>query len=151
MGKSKKRQLTKEQRRELWKMWRMGKSHQPMANHMGIQRPSAFMYTSKYGGIEPSQQTRSATVLSDLEREEISRGLRADLSLREIAKDLGRSPSTISREVRRHGGRGRYRASRADKQTWKTRADRSQADWLVTNDFGLWCRTSYIRNGRLNR
>jgi transposase, IS30 family len=49
------------------------------------------------------------------EREEISRGLAAGESLRGIARTRlpGRDPSTVSREVARHGGRGRYRAERA--------------------------------------
>lgn len=53
--------------------------------------------------------TRRALTLS--EREEISRGLRAQLSLRSIARQLRRAPSTISREVRRIGGRIGYRAT----------------------------------------
>jgi IS30 family transposase len=52
-------------------------------------------------------------VLSLAEREEISRGLAGGLSVRAIARRTGRAASTISREVARHGGRGRYRAIRA--------------------------------------
>jgi IS30 family transposase len=52
------------------------------------------------------------------EREEISRGIACDLSLRTIANELGRSASTISREVNRNGGLKEYRASEADKATW---------------------------------
>ena len=43
--------------------------------------------------------------LSLAEREEISRGLAAGLSIRVIASGLGRSPSTVSREVLANGGR----------------------------------------------
>jgi IS30 family transposase len=57
---------------------------------------------------------RSPLRLWLVEREEISRGLAAGESLRVIAKRLGRSPSTVSREVAAHGGRRRYRAARAD-------------------------------------
>jgi len=39
-------------------------------------------------------------------------------SVRSIANALGRSPSTISREVRRNGGPDRYRASRSDQAAW---------------------------------
>ena len=51
-----------------------------------------------------------------MEREEISRGiwLRGE-SLRSIAGRLGRSPSTVAREVARNGGRRRYRACPADR------------------------------------
>jgi len=48
------------------------------------------------------------------EREEISRGVASQLSLRSIAAQLGRSPSTISREIKRNGGDGNYRAAQAD-------------------------------------
>ena len=52
------------------------------------------------------------------EREEISRGLKAGLSFRSIARQLRRAPSTISREVRRNGGRRVYRAASADLAAW---------------------------------
>ena len=57
---------------------------------------------------------RSPLRLSLVEREEISRGVAAGESLRVIAQRLGRSPSTVSREVAAHGGRRLYRAARAD-------------------------------------
>jgi len=61
------------------------------------------------------EPVRSALRLSLVEREEISRGLAGGEALRTIARRLGRSPSTISREVATNGGRRRYRACRADK------------------------------------
>jgi transposase, IS30 family len=60
--------------------------------------------------------TRGPLRLSLVEREEISRGLVAGLSLRAIARQLDRSPSTISREVRSNGGASRYRAHRSDRR-----------------------------------
>jgi IS30 family transposase len=48
------------------------------------------------------------------EREEISRGLASNLSVRAIAAQLGRAPSTISRELHRNGGSAGYRAVKAD-------------------------------------
>jgi IS30 family transposase len=53
------------------------------------------------------------------EREEISRGIAAGRSIRRIAASLGRSPSTVSREVARHGGRSSYRAIEADARAWE--------------------------------
>jgi IS30 family transposase len=61
------------------------------------------------------EPTRSPLRLSLSEREEISRGLAAGESLRVIAGRLGRSPSTVSREVGVNGGRWRYRACRAER------------------------------------
>ncbi len=45
---------------------------------------------------------------------------------------LGRAPSTVSREVARNDGRGRYRAHRADRAAWG-RARRPQRCKLATN------------------
>jgi len=55
------------------------------------------------------------------DREEISRGLSQRLSYKEIAVVVGRDPSVISREVRRHGGRAGYRAAAADEQAQAAR------------------------------
>ena len=89
-------------------------------------------YLVRCGGIRPAPRRRSPGRLSLAEREEISRGLAAGLSLRAIAAGLGRAPSTISREVAAHGGRGRYRAAPADQQAW-ARARRPQACKLATH------------------
>ena len=52
------------------------------------------------------------------EREEISGGIAAEQSVRSIAKCMGRSPSTVSREIRRNGGYDDYRASVAEEEAW---------------------------------
>jgi IS30 family transposase len=64
------------------------------------------------------------------EREEISRGIAAGESSREIAARLGRAPSTVSRELARNGGRARYRAQAADAATFR-RAQRPKPAKLV--------------------
>lgn len=79
---------------------------------------SVFSVLSPTGGIRPAERRRSRRALSLSEREEISRGLGVGLSLRWIASQLGRAPSTISREVLRNGGRERYRATRSDQAAW---------------------------------
>jgi hypothetical protein len=55
------------------------------------------------GGIRSPLRKRSKRVLTLSEREEISRGTVADLSIRSIAKHLNCPPSTISREIKRIG------------------------------------------------
>jgi IS30 family transposase len=65
------------------------------------------------------------------EREEISRGVAADQSCRQIAARLGRTPSTVSRELARNGGRHRYRAQAADAAAFR-RGQRPKAAKLVT-------------------
>ena len=79
----------------------------------------------------PRERKRSPLRLSPSEREEISRGLVAGQSLREISRGLGRSPSTVSREVARNGGRRAYRACRADRVALR-RACRPRVSKLVT-------------------
>jgi len=97
---------------------------------MGLGRGTASRLFTRNGGFAPRIHVRSPRVLSLAEREEISRGLAASQSLRTIARGLGRAPSTISREVKRHGGRTRYRATRADERAWQ-RARRPQASKLA--------------------
>ena len=65
----------------------------------------------------PKQEPRRSPLrLSLAEREEISRGLAAGEPVREIARRLGRAPSTVCREVAANGGGGRYRACAADRR-----------------------------------
>ena len=66
----------------------------------------------------PAVRRRALRQLSVAEREEISRGLAQRRSFRSIAAGLGRSPSTVCREVARNGGRRRYRAARAEDRAW---------------------------------
>ena len=82
------------------------------------QHSSIFSVLSSTGGIRPADRKRSRHALRLNEREEISRGLTVGLSLRAIAVQLGRAPSTISREVRRNGGSDRYRAALSDQMAW---------------------------------
>ena len=70
------------------------------------------------GGIPPAARHRSCIALTLAEREDISRGIACGSSIREIARHLERAASTVSREVKRHGGRSVYRASQADDRTW---------------------------------
>jgi IS30 family transposase len=66
------------------------------------------------------------------EREEISRSLAQDNSIQFIADSLGRSRSTIYREINRNGGKKKYRAAQADKAAWD-RAKRPKACKLACN------------------
>lgn len=101
-----------------------------------IEKPPAtvFSYLQYHGGIQPRQPKRRTQALSFEEREEISRGIARGSSARSIAGVLSRSPSTISREIRRNGGRTRYRASLADKLAWK-RAKRPKPMLLGLNTY----------------
>jgi len=107
------------QRAEIWDRWQRGESMSSIGRVFERESSSVFSVISPTGGIRPPDRKRAALALSTAEREEISRGLSTNLSLRAIARHLGRAPSTISREVRRNGGRQAYRATASDKAAWE--------------------------------
>jgi IS30 family transposase len=106
------------QRSEIWDRWQRGESMSSIGRRFDRQSSSIFSVLSPSGGIRPAERRRSGRSLSLSEREEISRGLVAGRSLRAIAAQLGRAPSTISREVGRGGGRDRYRGTVSDQAAW---------------------------------
>jgi IS30 family transposase len=106
------------QRSEIWDRWQLGESMSSIGRRFDRQSSSIFSVLSPSGGIRPAERRRSGRSLSLSEREEISRGLVAGRSLRAIAVQLGRAPSTISREVGRGGGRERYRGTFSDQAAW---------------------------------
>ena len=94
--------LSPQQKRELWARWKAGQSLSDIGRSLGKHAGSVFGVLSSRGGIAPPSRRRSPRSLSLHEREEISRGLVAGLSFRRIAAQLGRAPSTISREIDRN-------------------------------------------------
>src|SRR4051794_4101708 len=103
---------------EIWRRLRSGHSVKPTARALGLPTSTVRTYLIRCGGIRPEPRHRATVRLSFEEREEISRGLAAGLSCRAIAAGLGRSASTVSREVAGNGGRRRYRAVVADQTAW---------------------------------
>jgi IS30 family transposase len=110
--------FTNAQRQELWDRYQRGESLNAIARALGKRSSSIYNHLRPTGGIRPVVRKRSRLALTLAEREEISRGIAAEDSIREIARTLGRAPSTVSREVRRNGGYARYRAVEADKSAW---------------------------------
>ena len=110
--------LSWSQRNELWARWCRGESIVDIATALQRERTSIGNVIGLAGGIPPPPRRRAVGTLTLAEREEISRGIASGHPLRQIADRLHRAPSTISREVRRHGGRRRYRAQRADRRAW---------------------------------
>jgi IS30 family transposase len=103
----------------MWDRWQKGESLHAIASHFGRSHSSIQTILARTGGIRPPPRRRSRLALTLAEREEISRDLVAGRSIRSIASALGRAPSTVSREIRRNGGRRRYRASQADQAAWE--------------------------------
>ena len=116
----------------MWDRWEKGESLHSIAALFDRNHTSISGILARTGGIRPPKRTRSERTLSMSEREDISRGIVVGQSLRSIALALGRSPSTISREINRNGGRERYRANTADAAAWH-RARRPQTCKLVRN------------------
>jgi len=110
--------FTNAQRQELWDRYQRGESLNAIARALGKRSSSIYNHLRPTGGIRPVSRKRSRLALTLAEREEISRGIVAEQSIREIARILGRAASTVSREVRRNGGYARYRAVDADKSAW---------------------------------
>jgi IS30 family transposase len=111
--------LTDEQKRELWDRWKNGQSLSEIGRALGKHPGSIHGVVASKGGIVPAERKRAPGSLTMEEREEISRGLAYGESFRAIARRLGRPPSTISREVGRHGGRMGYRATKAEERAWE--------------------------------
>ena len=109
---------TAAQRAEIWDRWQRGESMSSIGRRFDRESSSVFSVISPTGGIRPTDRKRGRLSLSLSEREEISRGLSVQRSLRAIARQLGRATSTISREVRRNGGSDRYRAAASDQAAW---------------------------------
>jgi IS30 family transposase len=109
---------TDKQKSEMWDRWQRGESLSSIGRRFDRASSSIFPHLARTGGIRPPDRTRSRFALTLIEREEISRGLVAKHSFRSIARNLKRSPSTISREVHRNGGRQAYRAARSDQRAW---------------------------------
>jgi IS30 family transposase len=160
------RGLTASERAELWQRWKTGQSLSEIGRVLGKPPGSVFSYLSSNGGIPPVARCRSPRALTLAEREEISRGLSAGASLRSIAAALTRPPSTVSREVGRNGGCGRYRAAVADTRSWaqahrpktcklaryqrlqRVVARKLQADWSPEQIAG-WLKQKFMDDERM--
>lgn len=101
---------------QIWDRYKRGESMRVIGDFIGRKSSSIHALLLPFGGIRPRPKKRSARALSLSDREEISRGIAAQLSIRSIAEVLFRAPSTISREIQRNGGRTKYRAVIADKR-----------------------------------
>src|SRR6202162_374376 len=126
------RGFTAAEKTELWDRWKRGESLKAIGRAFGKESSSIYFLVAPHGGIRPAERRRSRLALTLAEREVISRGITAHQSARSIAKLLGRSPSTVSREMSRNGGYDRYRATLADENAW-TRSRRPKCCKLAIN------------------
>lgn len=110
--------LSVSQKAEAWQQWKIGHSLSDMGRALGNHAGSIHRIVSSHGGIFSAPRRRSRLALTLPEREEISRGLAANKSIRQIAALIRRPPSTVCRELARHGERRQSRAVVADAEAW---------------------------------
>src|ERR1700733_2402357 len=110
--------LSEQQRNDMWRRSKAGRSLHEIGRAFGKDHVSIQFMLAQHGGIAPAARRRSPLTLTLAERENISRGIACGSSIREIAKGLQRAVSTVSREIARQGGRPEYRASDADQKAW---------------------------------
>jgi DNA-binding CsgD family transcriptional regulator len=126
------RGFTAAEKTELWDRWQRGESLKAIGRAFGKPSSSIYFQLAPHGGIRPAPRRRSRLALTLAEREEISRAIAEYQSTRSIARLLGRSPSTVSREISRNDGYDGYRAAVADAKALD-RARRPKRCKLATN------------------
>jgi IS30 family transposase len=125
--------------RAFWAKIAEGSTSEAAAVEVGVSGPVGSRWFRQRGGMATAIRVgpSAGRHLSFAEREEIALLCVQGAGVREIARRIGRSPSTVSRELRRNpatrGGRLEYRASIAQ---WKAEllARRPKAAKLVQND-----------------
>jgi DNA-binding CsgD family transcriptional regulator len=140
------RGFTAAEKTELWDRWQRGESLKAIGRAFGKPSSSIYNQVAPHGGIRPATRRRSRLALTLSEREEISRGIAVHQSARSMARLLGRSASTVSREISRNGGYDGYRAALADEKAW-VRSRRPKRCKLAINP---WLRQAVARKLRLN-
>jgi IS30 family transposase len=99
---------------EAWDAFQAGLFASEAGDRIGVDRTTAKRMLVAAGGVRPRRgRNLAGRYLSFTEREEIALGVAAGESVRQVAKRIGRAPSTVSRELARNSVRGRYRASSA--------------------------------------
>ncbi len=127
------RRLSESEKFEIWDRFEAGESLRSISRRLGRSPSTIRTHVVSAGFRRPVPGGEwSPPRLSLSEREEISRGLAADESLRGIAQRLGRAASTVSREVAGNGGRGKYRAGVAHRAS-RHRARRPKPTKLATH------------------
>lgn len=93
--------LCEREQERVWEVFGEGLSVREVARRLGVRHEYVWRYLTFTGGVRPVPRRRSERGLSEGEREEVSRGLARGDGFRAIGVGIGRSHSTISREVNR--------------------------------------------------
>ena len=166
MARKNRRSLPEAVRQDIWQRWKAGESLSDIGRAVGKVPGSIHHVIAENGGVMPRFRQRSKRHLSLTEREDISRGLVVGDSLRKIAEQLGRAPSTISREVARHGGKRDYRAVHANERAWENARrpkrcllamnlklrqvviDKLELDWSP-EQISAWLKMNFVEDTRM--
>ena len=112
--------LSRARMREFWIALRSSSSSGEAAARVGVSKTVARGWITEAGGVSPDLRAPSGRYLSQAEREVIDLGLADGMDNAQIARLLGRHPSTIGRELARNsaaprhpGGPVHYRAAPA--------------------------------------
>lgn len=118
-----------------WEAWRRGLGLQDACMAAGISRDKGSAWVEERGGVAPVPRVTSGRYLSLDERVTIQAGVMAKWGVRRIAREIGRSPSTVSREIARNAPlrRNRYSATKAQSIAGE-RARRPKARKLACDD-----------------
>lgn len=103
---------------EMWEHWFAGATGRDLGVLLGVDPAIARALVRARGGITPKPRRRSPRHLTIEQRECIYRGIARDHSAREIASEIGCHHTTVSREIKRNGGREHYRVIAADRRAW---------------------------------
>ena len=117
----------------LWELRQQGLTMEQIALDIGWSTTAVKGHIHEHGGVRPRWGRQlSGRSLTFEERIEIQALDRAKVGIRQIARQLGRSPSTISRELKRHKLERRYRATTAQARAFQN-ARRPKPSKLATN------------------
>lgn len=134
MGQARWRKLPRKLRSEVIRRAARGETYREIIDGTGVTVGSVTRVLKPLGGVyrDAIWQTPSGRYLSAEERAEIRVSLERGDSIREIARTLGRAPSSISREINNNGGRGRYQCMKAHEQAYAN-ARRPKVTKLAAN------------------
>jgi len=127
----------REHRQRFWREIARGQTSEEAGVVAGVSPAVGTRWFRESGGVPPAISPLSARYLSFAEREEIALCVARGLGIRQIATRLGRSPSTVSRELRRNAAtRGGYAEYRATTAQWHAdrRATRPKVAKLAAHD-----------------
>ena len=98
------RRATRETRRQFWAWYLAGLTLEESSQRVGHTKSAGVKWFRKAGGVPPKNLSAPgrSRALSIAEREDILVGIQRGDSIRRIAADLGRAPSTVQRELRRN-------------------------------------------------